>query len=106
MFMFTFSFGGCSLFFCECLMFLYFAPRELLQGLHAATRLSRSFSPGVSDGHRSSSIRWSAVVAVRRPHQWQDGCPSSSVRLFFLNSAVFRVVGFVLRAGVLRFGGI
>ena len=46
------------------------------------------------------------MVAVRRPHQWQGGCPSSRVRLFFLNSAVFLVVGFVLRWGVLRFGGI
>ena len=44
------------------------------------------------------------MVAVRCPHQWQDGCPSSSARLFFLNSAVFLVLGFVLRAGVRRFG--
>ena len=44
------------------------------------------------------------MVAVRCPHQWQDGWPSSSARLFFLNNAVFRVLGFVLRAGVLRFG--
>ena len=44
------------------------------------------------------------MVAVRCPHQWQDGWPSSSARLFFLNSAVFLVLGFVLRAGVLRFG--
>ena len=42
---------------------------------------------------------------MRCPHQWQDGCPSSSARLFFLNSAVFRVVGFVLRWGVRLFGG-
>ena len=46
------------------------------------------------------------MVAVRCPHQWQDGCPSSNARLFFLNSAVFLVLGFVLRAGVLRFGDI
>jgi hypothetical protein len=42
---------------------------------------------------------------MRCPHQWQDGCPSSSARLFFLNSAVFRVLGFVLRWGVRLFGG-
>jgi hypothetical protein len=45
------------------------------------------------------------VVAVRCPHQWQGGCPSSNARLFFLNSAVFRVLGFVLRWGVRLFGG-
>ena len=56
-FMFIVSFFGCAVFFCECFMFLYFAPRELLQGLHAATRLSMSLRPGVFCGHLSSSIK-------------------------------------------------
>ena len=55
--MFIDSFFGCCVPLCECFMFRYLAPRELLQGLHAATRLSRSLSPGVSAGHLSSSIR-------------------------------------------------
>ena len=55
--MFIDSFRGMGVCLRECLMFLYLAPRELLQGLHAATRLSRSFNPGVSAGHLSSSIR-------------------------------------------------
>ena len=35
----------------------YRAPRELLQGLQAATKLSSPFTPGVPAGHRSVSIR-------------------------------------------------
>jgi len=46
------------------------------------------------------------VVAVRVLHQWQGGLPSRMRRLFFLNSAVFRVLGFVLRLGVCFRGAI
>ena len=72
----------------------YRAPRLLLHCLHAATRFSNAFSPGVSAGQRSTSTRWSAVVASRIPHQWHGGCPASSVRLFRLNSAVLRALLF------------
>ena len=104
--MLIFSFLSGAVFCFECLMFRYRAPRELLQGLHAATKLSSSFNPGVCSGQRSSSIRWSAVVAVRVLHQWQGGAPSRMRRLFFLNTAVFRVLGFVLRLGVCFRGAI
>ena len=55
--MFIDSFLGIGVCLRECFMFLYFAPRDELQGLQAATRLSRSLSPGVFAGHLSSSIR-------------------------------------------------
>ena len=103
-FVLIFSFLSGAVFCFECFMFRYRAPRELLQGLHAATKLSSSFNPGVCAGQRSSSIKWSAVVAVRSLHQWQGGPPSSMRRLFFLNSAVFLVLGFVLRWGVFLWG--
>ena len=102
--MLIFSFLSGAVFCFECLMFRYRAPRELLHGLQAATKLSRSFNPGVCSGQRSSSIKWSAVVAVRSLHQWQAGPPSSMRRLFFLNSAVFLVLGFVFRWGVFLWG--
>jgi hypothetical protein len=37
--------------------FPYRAPRELLHGLHAATRLSNELMPGWSTGQRSTSVR-------------------------------------------------
>ena len=45
-------------------------------------------------------------MAVRSLHQWQGGPPSSMRSLFFLNSAVFLVLGFVLRLGVCFRGAI
>ena len=70
--------------------FPYRAPRELLHGLQAATKFSSEFIPCVFVGQRSISIRWSAVVASRVPHQWHSGLPVNSARLLRLNSAVER----------------
>ncbi len=47
----------------------YRAPRELLQGLQAGTKLSNPLTPSWSLGQRSTSIKWSAVVASRLLHQ-------------------------------------
>ena len=68
----------------------YRAPRELLQLLQAATKLSRPLTPGVSIGQRSTSIKWSAVVACRVLHQWHSGWSLSSSSRLRLNSAVER----------------
>ena len=75
---------------CLRFKFPYRAPRLLLHCLHAATRFSNALMPGVLSGQRSTSSRWSAVVASRWLHQWQGGLSASSARLFFLNSAVLR----------------
>ena len=77
--------------------FPYRAPRELLQGLQAATKLSRPLTPGVPVGQRSTSIRWSAVVACRLLHQWHNGFSFSSRRLFVLYWVWLRAVWFSVR---------
>ena len=79
------------------LRFPYRAPRELLQGLQAATKLSRPFTPGVSCGQRSISIKWSAVVACRLLHQWHNGLSLSRRCLFVLNSVLLLASAFRLR---------
>ena len=90
--------------------FPYRAPRELLQLLQAATKLSSPLTPGVSVGQRSTSIRWSAVVACRLLHQWHSGLSFSNNNLFVLNSCLLLVSAFRLRLRVcsglcvLRFG--
>jgi len=61
-----------------------------LHGLHDATRFSSALIPGVLSGQRSTSSRWSAVVASRIPHQWQGGLSLSRRRRLRLNSAVER----------------
>ena len=79
------------------LRFPYRAPRELLQVLQAATKLSKPFTPGVPSGQRSTSIRWSAVVACRLLHQWHSGLSFSSSCLFVLNSVLLLAWAFRLR---------
>ena len=78
----------------------YRAPRLLLQGLQAATKLSRPLTPGVSAGQRSVSIKWSAVVACRVLHQWHSGLSFSSSCLFVLNSVLLLASAFRLRLRV------
>ena len=79
------------------LRFPYRAPRELLQGLQAATKLSKPFTPGVPAGQRSVSIRWSAVVACLLLHQWHKGLSFSRRCLFVLNSVLLLASAFRLR---------
>lgn len=93
---FAFIFGAGSYMFLR-LRLPYLAPRELLQGLQAATKLSNPFTPGVSAGQRSTSIRWSAVVASRRLHQWHSGLSLSIMRRFVLNCVWLRVCAFSVR---------
>ena len=75
----------------------YRAPRLLLQGLQAGTRLSSEFMPGSFVGQRSTSIRWSAVVACLVLHQWHKGLSFSSLRLFSLNVVLLLVCWFSVR---------
>ena len=70
----------------------YRAPRLLLHCLQAATKFVNAFMQGVLSGQRSTSSRWSAVVASRVPHQWQGGLSLSSASLLRLNSAVLRAL--------------
>ncbi len=88
---------GASSYMLLRLRFPYRAPRELLQGLQAATKLSSPFTPGVSVGQRSVSIRWSAVVACRLLHQWHSGLSFSKRCLFILNSVLLLASAFRLR---------
>ena len=75
----------------------YRAPRLLLQGLQAGTRLSSEFMPGSFVGQRSTSIRWSAVVACLALHQWHSGLSFNSLRLFSLKVVLLLVCWFSVR---------
>ena len=93
-----------------CLRFRlpYLAPRELLHGLHAATKLSSEFIPGSLSCQRSTSIRWSAVVACAALHQWHIGLSCSNSLRLRLNSAVALALWlsvYVPKFCVLCFGG-
>ena len=75
----------------------YRAPRELLQGLQAGTKLSSPLTPSWSFGQRSTSTKWSAVVASLLLHQWHSGFYFSSRRLFVLYCDWLRAVWFSVR---------
>ena len=74
----------------RCAIFLawYKLPRLLLQAEHAATRLSALLLPP-----RSSSIRWSAVVAGL-PHHAQGGWSASRrLRLRWYSGSQYALIG-------------